>query len=229
MILLCTLTALVGAADATPKLIEGEALAKQLSVLNPDQPLQGPTQVEALSKGLDRWKVLLKEGIVNWPQWTYRLMVVRWPLPELPGAQRGQDQFGTYADLPFPNGSQRFRLIIPGTFTMGIPTSEQDRSPDEVQHQVTLNRGTWLAASSCTQALWQAVTGKNLRTSRETLIVRRRMSRGTTAGCFGAFTLAYFWRSGASADRGGMGVCMQGWNDDVVLGSEPGCVGMVLR
>jgi formylglycine-generating enzyme required for sulfatase activity len=31
----------------------------------------------------------------------------------------------------------------------------------EVQHQVTLTQGFWLADSACTQALWQAITGSN--------------------------------------------------------------------
>ena len=85
----------------------------------------------------------------------------------------GQDRYGAWADLRVAGVSQRFRWIPPGTFTMGSPQTEQnagaatpptgkpDMFADEVQHQVTLTQGYWLADSTCTQALWQAVTGAN--------------------------------------------------------------------
>lgn len=83
----------------------------------------------------------------------------------------GQDQYGTWADLRFSGVTQRFRWIKPGTFTMGSAPAERDAAiaerskPDlvatEVQRQVTLTRGFWLADSECSQALWQAVTGAN--------------------------------------------------------------------
>jgi hypothetical protein len=45
---------------------------------------------------------------------------------------------------------------------MGSPEDEPERyEDDEVQHEVTLSRGFWLADTACTQALWQAVTGNN--------------------------------------------------------------------
>lgn len=44
---------------------------------------------------------------------------------------------------------------------MGSPEDEQGRDDDEVRHRVTLTRGYWLAETPCTQALWEAVTGKN--------------------------------------------------------------------
>jgi formylglycine-generating enzyme len=40
---------------------------------------------------------------------------------------------------------------------MGSPATEAERDPDEVQHQVSLSRGFWLADSEVTQAFWQAV------------------------------------------------------------------------
>ena len=49
--------------------------------------------------------------------------------------------------------------VEPGTFTMGSPTSEPDRSSDETQHQVTLTKGYWLAKHELTQAQWKAVMG----------------------------------------------------------------------
>ncbi|WP_281383680.1 formylglycine-generating enzyme family protein [Candidatus Competibacter phosphatis] len=45
---------------------------------------------------------------------------------------------------------------------MGSPEDEPERYDDEgPQHSVTLNRGFWLFDTTCTQALWEAVTGEN--------------------------------------------------------------------
>ena len=44
---------------------------------------------------------------------------------------------------------------------MGSPESEPERGNDETQHRVILRRGFWLAETTCTQALWQAVLGEN--------------------------------------------------------------------
>ncbi|TXI21479.1 MAG: formylglycine-generating enzyme family protein [Nitrosomonas sp.] len=81
----------------------------------------------------------------------------RWQLP----TPFGLDEWGLYADLAVREVTQRFRWIAPGTFTMGSPENEAERRKDETQHLVTLTQGFWLADSVCTQALWQAVMGKN--------------------------------------------------------------------
>jgi formylglycine-generating enzyme required for sulfatase activity/serine/threonine protein kinase len=47
-----------------------------------------------------------------------------------------------------------------GSFTMGSPASETDRSDDEDQVQVRITEGYWLAKTECTQAQWRAVMGK---------------------------------------------------------------------
>jgi len=73
----------------------------------------------------------------------------------------GADGFGLYADLSVRSVTQRFRWIEPGSFLMGSPASEPERSDDEVQHLVTLTKGFWLADTACTQQLWQAVMGEN--------------------------------------------------------------------
>jgi formylglycine-generating enzyme required for sulfatase activity len=79
---------------------------------------------------------------------------------------RGDDLFGLWADLVVETGQgraeQRLRCIEAGTFRMGSPADEPERGADEgPQHLVTLTRGFWLGDTACTQALWQAVTGKN--------------------------------------------------------------------
>jgi len=73
----------------------------------------------------------------------------------------GRDAFGLYADLELKGISQRFRWIAPGSFMMGSPDSDPERRKNEIQHEVTLTQGYWLADTVCTQALWQAVTGSN--------------------------------------------------------------------
>jgi len=56
---------------------------------------------------------------------------------------------------------QIFRWIEPGSFLMGSSADEAERFDDEIQHEVTLSQGFWLADSTVTQALWEAVMGNN--------------------------------------------------------------------
>lgn len=51
--------------------------------------------------------------------------------------------------------------IPPGSFMMGSPASETDRTGDESQVQVTLTRPFWMAAHECTQQEWETVMGSN--------------------------------------------------------------------
>ena len=53
------------------------------------------------------------------------------------------------------------RWIPSGRFTMGSPSSEPDRDSDEVQHEVVLTRGFFLAETECTQWQWEKVMGGN--------------------------------------------------------------------
>jgi uncharacterized protein (TIGR02996 family) len=54
-----------------------------------------------------------------------------------------------------------FHFIPPGSFLMGSPPHEQERSATEVLHRVTLTRGFWLGTYPVTQAQWLAVMGSN--------------------------------------------------------------------
>lgn len=73
----------------------------------------------------------------------------------------GFDRYGLFADVVIKGITQRFRYIEPNTFMMGSPEDEKGRYSNEDYHQVTLTQGYWLADTTCTQALWRAVMGKN--------------------------------------------------------------------
>jgi formylglycine-generating enzyme required for sulfatase activity len=51
--------------------------------------------------------------------------------------------------------------IPPGSFLMGSPASEAERSADEAQHRVTLTKGFFMGVYPVTQAQWRAVMGDN--------------------------------------------------------------------
>ncbi|EGM79739.1 hypothetical protein Rhein_0199 [Rheinheimera sp. A13L] len=56
----------------------------------------------------------------------------------------------------------RLRYIPPGNFIKGAPQDiDMLNRGGFIQHLVTLNDGFWLAATPCSQALWQAVMGYN--------------------------------------------------------------------
>ena len=75
----------------------------------------------------------------------------------------GEDPFGLWQAFTYQGVRQGFRWIppTPQPFLMGSPVDEQGRSRDERQHEVLLTRGYWLAETACTQALWEAVSGRN--------------------------------------------------------------------
>ncbi len=56
-----------------------------------------------------------------------------------------------------------FKLILPGTFMMGSPSTEEGRYGDgweaEVLHQVTLTKPFYMAIFECTRQQWYQVTG----------------------------------------------------------------------
>jgi formylglycine-generating enzyme required for sulfatase activity len=55
----------------------------------------------------------------------------------------------------------QFCFIPSGSFTMGSSSSEERRSSDEGQVEVTLSQPFWLAKTEVTQAQWEAVMGSN--------------------------------------------------------------------
>ena len=69
-------------------------------------------------------------------------------------------QQGATLAVPAP-APTAFVYIAPGTFMMGSPSSEEGRSNDETQHQVTLTRGFYLQTTEVTQGEWQRLMGNN--------------------------------------------------------------------
>jgi formylglycine-generating enzyme required for sulfatase activity len=81
--------------------------------------------------------------------------------PEAWASDWGEDEYGIFMGFTYKGVRQDFRWIEPGTFLMGSPAYEPERDEDEIQHEVTLSQGFWLADTCVTQALWEAVTGDN--------------------------------------------------------------------
>lgn len=52
-----------------------------------------------------------------------------------------------------------FKWIPPGIFTMGSPSDEEGRNPNERQYKVKISKGFWMMDSEVTQEQWMAVTG----------------------------------------------------------------------
>ena len=81
--------------------------------------------------------------------------------PEAWASDWGEDEFGLWMAFTYKGVRQAFRWCEPGTFLMGSPENEPERYGDELQHEVTLTKGFWMADTTVTQALWQAVMGDN--------------------------------------------------------------------
>lgn len=73
----------------------------------------------------------------------------------------GEDEYGIWTEFEVNGVAQQMRWIQPGKFLIGSPETEPERCSNELQHEVVLTQGFWLADTACTQALWQAVMGEN--------------------------------------------------------------------
>jgi len=84
--------------------------------------------------------------------------------PESWASDWGEDEFGLWMAFTYKGVRQVFRWCEPGIFLMGSPPDEPERESfgtDETQHEVTLNKGFWIADTTVTQALWMVVMGNN--------------------------------------------------------------------
>lgn len=64
-------------------------------------------------------------------------------------------------ELPDTTIKITMRLVPPGKFLMGSPTTEPGRLEDETLHRVTISKPFWMAKTEITQAQWFAVMKKN--------------------------------------------------------------------
>jgi formylglycine-generating enzyme required for sulfatase activity/serine/threonine protein kinase len=81
------------------------------------------------------------------------------PQPDVAGSL-DQGKVGSKYEATLPGGGKMiFRYCPPGSFTMGSPETEEDRSDDEDQVKVRITKGFWLAQTETTQAQWRAVMG----------------------------------------------------------------------
>lgn len=81
--------------------------------------------------------------------------------PESWASDWGEDEFGLWMAFTYKGVRQAFRWCEPGAFLMGSPVNEPERIDNELQHQVTLTKGFWIADTTVTQALWQVIMGDN--------------------------------------------------------------------
>jgi sulfatase modifying factor 1 len=77
-----------------------------------------------------------------------------------PSAPTPDSRFYRAISVPAP-ADTNLVFIQPGTFTMGSPTNEALRDPDETQHTVTISRGFWIGKYLVTQGDYLAVVGSN--------------------------------------------------------------------
>ncbi|MDO5308301.1 MAG: formylglycine-generating enzyme family protein [Planctomycetia bacterium] len=68
---------------------------------------------------------------------------------------------GTSLTLTLKGIELSFHWAPAGVFVMGSPENEPGRYDDEVQHEVTLTHGFWLAETETTQRLWDAFMPEN--------------------------------------------------------------------
>jgi formylglycine-generating enzyme required for sulfatase activity len=73
-----------------------------------------------------------------------------------PGGIQKQESSKRSNNIP-----EEMALIPAGTFIMGSPSTEVDRSDNEVQHQVTISKPFYMGKYEVTQAEYEAVMGRN--------------------------------------------------------------------
>ena len=144
---------------ATAGCIETPVIAQHITHLD----FTGPGSVPRLT-------IQSELRISNQIQYTNNLWSSNWPV--LVTVVATQSPY-TFLDMGAPPAHQRFYRVValpmegmvwipPGTFTMGSPIGEVDRSSDEgPQTTVTLSRGFFIGRYEVTQGEYLAVTGRN--------------------------------------------------------------------
>jgi formylglycine-generating enzyme required for sulfatase activity len=82
--------------------------------------------------------------------------------PRTEGSVLDQGAVGKAIQVKLPGDVLiKFAYCPPGSFMMGSPTSEKDRSDVEDQVQVRISKGFWMGQTEVTQGQWAALMGSN--------------------------------------------------------------------
>ena len=68
---------------------------------------------------------------------------------------------GERMELKINDVEYAFRWCPAGTYQMGSPRDEENRSDNETLHRVTLTQGFWMLETPVTQMMWVSVMGNN--------------------------------------------------------------------
>ncbi len=109
-----------------------------------------------LIAGLSEFQPVSKCRLMSY---SLKLSPPQFPYPQV--SDWGEDRHGLWQAFTYQGIRLAFRWIPPGCFMMGSNTDEPGRFDNEDLHPVTLSKGFWLAETTVTQALWQAVMGSN--------------------------------------------------------------------
>ena len=105
------------------------------------------------TEGYKRYVGTMKSVTVDWkgPK------VITVALTEYKEPKPGEEREFELAD----GVKMKFCWCPPGSFDMGSPSSEEDRSIDETQHRVKLTQGFWMGKYEVKQHQWESVMGSN--------------------------------------------------------------------
>ncbi|MAS94271.1 MAG: hypothetical protein CMO55_13825, partial [Verrucomicrobiales bacterium] len=139
--LLAAIYGSLGSREAKPEELKKVALVekKKESHVSPEPVVEDKQPLVAPTKNLSEEKVIFDVE------------------PEQTSEGMGGNKAGEIRTF----GGIEFVWCPPGEFLMGSPESEVDRGDDEIQHQVRLTKGFWMAKTECTQAQWKNVMGSN--------------------------------------------------------------------
>ena len=143
---------------------EGETLLVQRfrEILDRSHGKPATDDMAALGKLCKEYGIGKEQGNVIVAQERKRWDTAHPQKKEPPPPPKKERQPGEIMSVALPgNIAMRFAWCPPGTFLMGSPENEPNRSGDETQHRVTLTKGFWLGVTPVTQAQWQAVMGGN--------------------------------------------------------------------
>ncbi len=112
----------------------------------------GPYEV-SYENGGKRYYGTIDPVTVDWRG----VRVVPVVLKEYTGPKHGDTK-----TITLPGGATMEMIyVVPGTFTMGSSSVEDERFDDEALHRVTLTKGFWLGKYEVTQEQWESVMGAN--------------------------------------------------------------------